>query len=89
MRVAGNGAGVDPQELAALDEEIAGELAGVARTVNEIHALGAEVKDPDTGLVDFPTTVGGEPAYLCWRLGEDEIAFWHGVDEGFTGRKAL
>ena len=89
MRVAGNGAGVDPHELARLDEALATELAAVARTVNEIHALGAEVKDADTGLVDFPTTIDGEPACLCWQLGEDEIGFWHGVDEGFAGRKAL
>jgi hypothetical protein len=89
MRVAGNGSGVDPQELVDLDDQIATELAGVARCVNGIHALGALVKDPDSGLVDFPAQVGGEEAFLCWQLGEDEIAYWHGLEEGFAGRKPL
>jgi hypothetical protein len=89
MRVAGNGSGVDPSELAELDQRIARELAGVARCANAIHALGAVVKDPDAGLVDFPARVQGEEAFLCWRLGEDEIAYWHGLEEGFAGRKPL
>ena len=89
IRVAGNGSGVDPRELAELDERIAAELAGVARCVNAIHGLGAVVKDPDSGLVDFPARIEGEEAFLCWQLGEDEIAYWHGLDEGFAGRKPL
>jgi hypothetical protein len=47
------------------------------------------VKDPDTGLVDFPARLAGAEAFLCWRLGEDEIDHWHGIDEGFSGRKPL
>lgn len=89
LRVAGNGSGVDPQRLADLERRAATELAGVARCVNGIHALGALVKDPDTGLVDFPTRIGDEDAFLCWQLGEDEIAYWHGLEEGFAGRKPL
>ena len=89
MQVAGNGSGLDPRELADVDERLAAELAGVARCVNGIHALGAVVKDLDAGLVDFPARVEGEDAFLCWRLGEDEIAYWHGPDEGFAGRKPL
>jgi hypothetical protein len=89
MRVAGNGSAVDPQQLADLDEQIAAELVGVARCVNGIHALGALVKDPDSGLVDFPARVEGEEAFLCWRLGEDEISYWHGLEEGFAGRKPV
>ena len=89
LRVAGNGSGVDPRRLADLDERIASEHAAFARCVNAIHALGAVVKDPDSGLVDFPARVEGEEAFLCWRLGEDEIAYWHGLDEGFAGRKPL
>ncbi len=89
LRVAGNGSAVDPQQIAELDERIASELTGVARCVNGIHELGAIVKDPDTGLVDFPARVEGEEAFLCWRLGEDEIAYWHGLEEGLAGRKPL
>jgi hypothetical protein len=87
--VAGNGAGVDPQLVADLDERIRDELRGVAQSVNGIHGLGAAVKDPDTGLVDFPAMRQGEEVCLCWRVGEDEIEYWHGLEEGFAGRKPL
>ena len=89
LQIAGNGGGVDLTGAAALDEQIAREHAGVARCVNSIHELGGVVKDADTGLVDFPAQVAGAEAFLCWRLGEDEIVYWHGVDEGFPGRKPL
>jgi hypothetical protein len=89
QQIAGNGGGVDLTTAAALDERIAHEHAGVARCVNAIHELGGVVKDADTGLLDFPAQVDGTEAFLCWRLGEDEIAYWHGIDEGFPGRKPL
>ena len=89
LQIAGNGGGVDSAGAASLDEQIAREHAGVARCVNAIHELGGVVKDPDTGLVDFPAQVAGAEAFFCWRLGEDEIDHWHGIDEGFSGRKPL
>src|SRR5918911_520443 len=61
----------------------------VASCVDELNALGVQVKDLDDGLVDFPAWRGDEEVLLCWRLGEDEVAFWHGADEGFAGRKPL
>jgi hypothetical protein len=88
-QIAGNGGGIDPRAAVELDEQVAEELKGLARSVNAIHGLGALVKDPDEGLVDFPALRGDERVYLCWRLGEDEIEYWHGVDEGFAGRKPL
>jgi hypothetical protein len=48
-----------------------------------------QVKDLDRGLVDFPALHDGEEVLLCWQVGEDEVAYWHGVDEGFAGRKPL
>ncbi len=87
--VAGNGGGVDPHHVVELDERIRKELRAVAQCVNGIHGLGALVKDPDSGLVDFPARRGGEDVFLCWRLGEQEIEYWHGIDEGFAGRKPL
>jgi hypothetical protein len=54
-----------------------------------IHATGCVVKDLDTGLLDFPAIVDNQEAYLCWRLGEERIRFWHRQDEGFAGRKPL
>ena len=87
--IAGNGGDLDPGELARVEAEIAEQAKGVARCVNEIHGLGAQVKDADEGLVDFPALRGGEKVLLCWKLGEDDIAFWHGLEEGFAGRKPV
>jgi hypothetical protein len=58
----------------------------------ELERLSAEnilLRDPETGLVDFPAERGGERVYLCWRLGEDRVANWHPVDTGFAGRRPL
>jgi hypothetical protein len=54
-----------------------------------VQETGCLVKDLDTGLIDFPTTFRGVEVYLCWKLGERGIGFWHGVDEGFRGRKPI
>jgi hypothetical protein len=87
--IAGNGGDLDPGELARVEAEIGEQAKGVARCVNEIHGLGAQVKDADEGLVDFPTLRGDEEVLLCWKLGEDEIAYWHSLDDGFAGRRPL
>jgi hypothetical protein len=87
--IAGNGGDLDPGELARVEAEIADEAKGVARCVNEIHGLGAQVKDADEGLVDFPAWRGDEEVLLCWRLGEGEIRFWHDLEEGFAGRRPV
>jgi hypothetical protein len=63
-----------------------------SRLRNRIEAVletGCLVKDLEIGLVDFPTLFRGVEVYLCWKLGESGIAFWHGVDEGFRGRKPI
>jgi hypothetical protein len=88
-KISGNGGGLDPRRLQALDETIGEELSGIARCVTGINEIGALVKDLDSGLVDFPTLRGGEEVFLCWKLGEHEIGYWHGVEEGFAGRKPL
>lgn len=59
------------------------------RTLEKLEETGCLIKDLDTGVVDFPTLFRGEEVYLCWKLGEPDIAFWHGVDEGFAGRKDI
>jgi hypothetical protein len=89
MRIAGNGGNVEPHELEDVQERLDEEVAGIARCVARIHEVGALVKDLDAGLVDFPATRDGEEILLCWRLGEAEVGFWHGLDEGFSGRKPL
>ncbi len=57
--------------------------------VQNIQELGCIIKDLDIGLVDFPTLFRGEEVYLCWKLGEPGIEFWHGTQEGFAGRKPI
>jgi hypothetical protein len=57
--------------------------------IEAVQEKGCLVKDLDIGLVDFPTLFKGVEVYLCWKLGEPAIEFWHGVDEGFRGRKPI
>jgi hypothetical protein len=57
--------------------------------VAEINAIGVQVKDLDIGLLDFPCNVDGEVVLLCWKMGEDKITHYHGVEEGFAGRKPI
>ena len=88
-KIAGNGGGIDAQAVSRLEREQQRERVEIASRVNEIHERGAIVKDLDEGLVDFPALRHGEEILLCWRLGEDEVAHWHGLEEGFAGRKQL
>ena len=89
QRIAGNGGNVEPQELQDMQERLDEEVAGIARCVARIHEVGGLVKDLDAGLVDFPARRKGVEVLLCWRLGEDEVGYWHGLEEGFSGRKPL
>jgi hypothetical protein len=89
QRIAGNGGDFDPQEQRGLEEEFEREGASVAACVAQLEELGVLVKDLDRGLVDFPAVRGDEEVLLCWEVGEEEVAYWHGVDEGFAGRKPL
>jgi len=58
-------------------------------SIAEIDAIGVQVKDIDTGLLDFPCQVQGQTILLCWKMGEKDITHWHGTDEGFAGRKPI
>jgi len=89
-RIAGNGGDFDPQEPRELEEELEREAEAGARAVSSLEELGVQVKDLDRGLVDFPALrANGEEVLLCWQVGENEVAFWHGLEEGFAGRKPL
>jgi hypothetical protein len=89
--VSGNGGSLEPGRLAGLEEAASEATAGLTRLVEEIDALGVQVKDLDRGLMDFPALhpASGETVLLCWELGEPEVAYWHGLVEGFAGRKPL
>jgi len=61
----------------------------VKDAIAEIDATGVQVKDLDIGLLDFPCEVDGRTVLLCWKLGEKSITHWHGITEGFAGRKPI
>jgi hypothetical protein len=88
--VEGNGGGVAPKRAGELERAAAAASRELAEVMEAVRSLGAEVKDLELGLVDFPALhPDGQTVLLCWRLGEDEIGYWHGLEEGFAGRKPL
>lgn len=67
-----------------------GELKSeIVRLIHRIESCGCTVKDIDLGLIDFPASMDGEPVFLCWKVGEASVAFWHPIDAGFRERRAL
>jgi hypothetical protein len=88
-RIRGNGGGIPPAQLADAAAEVEREARSLARVIDEIGKHGAEVKDLDEGLIDFPAQRRGETVLLCWKLGEDRIRYWHAVEDGFAGRRPL
>lgn len=87
--IRGNGGGIPPAELADAAADVDRVARELAKTIDEIVAHGAEVKDLDEGLIDFPALRHGETVLLCWQLGEDEIRYWHRIEDGFAGRQEL
>jgi hypothetical protein len=85
---AGNGHVID-DEVASKRQRLERLAELINGAVTELHALGIEVKDMERGLVDFPTEISGQPAYLCWMFGEDDIEWWHDLESGFAGRQHL
>lgn len=83
--------GVHVDRALVMEQKTRGQEAAQAleQAVGRIHSFGCLVKDLDIGLIDFPTLFRGEEVYLCWKLGERGIGFWHGINEGFRGRKAI
>jgi hypothetical protein len=69
--------------------EIQRATAELNEAVSEITGLGAEVKGLENGLVDFPALYRGQHVYLCWKHGEDRVAFWHALHTGFPGRRPV
>jgi hypothetical protein len=84
-----NGGGFNPRLPAEVDQAVEWAAEGIKHCVEELTALGVQVKDLDTGLVDFPSVRDGEEILLCWQLGEDELGWWHLPDAGFAGRRPL
>jgi hypothetical protein len=88
-RAAMEGGVLPEQDLSGAKAEVDRLQAEIRTLVSEIEALGAIVKDVDQGLVDFLSIRQGQHVFLCWRLGEPAIRFWHGLEEGFAGRQPI
>lgn len=82
----GNGSAAVAAGLEERIETLREEGASWAR---RLAATGAEIKGIDEGLVDFPSLRDGRVVFLCWRLGEDRVRYWHDIDAGFAGRQPL
>ena len=81
--------GTHEEELDALISEFENGQERMRGFEEELLKLGVELKDYFTGLVDFYALHDGREIYLCWKLGEPEVAHWHELDAGFSGRQRL
>jgi hypothetical protein len=77
------------EEMQEIQAEFERGRERMEELIHELQGLGVELKDPYTGLVDFPCLRDGHEVYLCWRLGESEVAHWHELNAGFAGRQKL
>ena len=85
--VAGNGHGEGVGE--ARSPEFARLGRELEQCVAALGALGVQIKDVESGLLDFPARRDGADVLLCWRVGEDTVAWWHAPDDGFAGRRPV
>ena len=77
------------EEVEQIRTELEKDVEKLEGFVEELTELGVEFKDPVMGLVDFPGTIDGQEVYLCWKLGEPAVEFWHTHEAGFQGRQRL
>jgi hypothetical protein len=77
------------QETQRLRMRMQGLFDQMQAAVLQIDDWGIQLRDVETGLVDFPALVSGRPVWLCWRLGEDVVSWWHEQSEGFDGRRSI
>ena len=88
IRMAG-GSRVNPGPILATRARRDASTAALREVFEKIEQMGVLVKDLDIGLIDFLTLYQGREVCLCWKLGEERIRYWHGMDEGFAGRKPI
>ena len=77
------------REAEEIDERLGALLRDLGARLEAIRTLGVEIKDLEHGLIDFPSLRDGRVVYLCWRVDEERIAYWHELDAGFQGRQPL
>lgn len=76
-------------ELAHIEVEVEREFETLQGYIKELEKIGVELKDLSIGLIDFRARLDGRDVYLCWKLGEDDVAHWHELEAGFQGRQSL
>lgn len=79
----------DPELLVREQAGMTVTVKQMEQAVRQIDAWGVTLRDIGTGLVDFPALVNGRPVWLCWKLGEGEIGYWHELEAGIAGRRPL
>ena len=84
-----NGSAEHAEELRQRESDIREIVRRMQQAVVQIDGWGISLRDIATGLIDFPALVNGRPVWLCWRLGEDDVGWWHEADVGFDQRKPL
>lgn len=77
------------EELAQIEEELEKDNERLQGYVAELQELGVEPKSGPEGLIDFPAMIEGRLVFLCWKLGEPEVTYWHDLEAGFRGRQSL
>ena len=86
---AGNGSSEHAKDLAEREKQIREAVRRMQRTVAQIDGWDVTLRDIPSGLIDFPALANGRPIWLCWRLGEGDVGWWHETDVGFDQRKPL
>ena len=84
-----NGSAEHAAEIARLENEMRGIVTRMKEAVDQVDEWGVALRDIGTGLIDFPALANGRPIWLCWRLGEGDIGWWHETDQGFDSRQRL
>lgn len=80
---------IDPAAVAEMKIRKMGAFQALQQCVDEIQDTGCLIKDLEEGLLDFPAMLGDREVYLCWKLGEAKIEYWHHIEDGFAGRKRI
>jgi hypothetical protein len=84
-----NGSADHAAEVQRLEASILAAVRRMEQAVAQVEAWSVTLRDIGAGLIDFPALASGRPIWLCWRLGEDDIAWWHEASEGFASRRSL
>lgn len=87
--IGGNGGGHAAGELNTAREEFTELAAELDECLHRLAGYGVQLKDADVGLLDFPALREGQEVLLCWRVGEDDVRYWHDLAGGFAGRKPI